>query len=48
MEICLHERDLAHRNAHIRVVCRVLDIDPLITKNGNIGEVTEIPTRRHR
>jgi hypothetical protein len=46
MEICLHERDLAHRNAHIRVICRVLDTTPLITKDGYIGEVTEIPTRR--
>lgn len=48
MEICLHKRDLAHRDAHIRVIGRVLAIGPLITKNGYIGEVTKITTRSHR
>jgi hypothetical protein len=47
MEISLHERELAYRNAHVRVVCRVFAISPVITKNGYIGEVTEIPTRSH-
>lgn len=47
MKICLHKRDLAHRDAHIRVICRVLDFGPFITKNGYISEVTKITTRSH-
>ena len=50
MEIGLHEWELAYRNAHIRVRSWVLELGPPITKNGYIGEVTEIKssTRRHR
>ena len=49
MEIGLHEWELAYRNAHVRVRSRELCGGPMITKNGHIGEVTEIksPTRRH-
>jgi hypothetical protein len=44
MEISLHKRELAYRNAHVRVVCRVLAIGRIITKNGYIGEIL---TRSH-
>ena len=49
MEISLHEWELAYRNAHVRVQSWEFVGGPVITKNGNIGEIAEIisPTERH-